>query len=252
MFNNKEVFGTVEFERWAYKESLDPHEKYLIEEYLDKKGKTLEAATGGGRILLEMKDLGFTSLYGFDYLPEIIEVAKKRDATHTISFEVQDATNLNYSDSSFDQIIYLQQIMCIIDDELGRLNAFKEAYRILKTGGTALFSFLNYDVRTKSIMYLPYLGYITLLRKLLSSNRSIQYLPWLKLGGKPNFSSLLDKGPYVYWYKIQEVYQILREANFEVVAIGSNYQINQKRMHTSLEALANEPIEGGLYVVCKK
>jgi SAM-dependent methyltransferase len=251
MPNNEEIYSTLEF-GWVYKKGLVPTEKYLIENYLDKRGKTLEAGTGGGRILLEMKNLGFTSLYGFDYLPQFVEVAKQRDTSHNISFEIQDATRLNYNDCSFDQILYLQQIMCMIEDDLGRLNAFKEAYRILKIGGIAIFAFLNFDVRIRSATYQPYLGYISVLRKLLKSNRSMQYLPWLKLGGKPNFAALLDRGPYIYWYKLQEVYHILREVNFEVVAIGSEYQINQKRMHVSLETLTNEPVKGELYVVCKK
>lgn len=252
MPNSEEVYSTVEFDNWAYREGLQPNEKYLLEKYLDKKGKTVEAGTGGGRLLLEMQNLGFTSLYGFDYLPELIEVAKQRDTSHTIAFEVQDATNLNYKDCCFDQAIYMQQVMCMIDDDLGRLKALKEAYRILKVGGVAIFSFLNFDVRIKSTMYHSYLGYLSFLRKVLKSNRSIQYIPWLRLDGKPNFYSLIDRGPYIYWYKLQEAYQDLKQADFEVVAIGSAHQVRQQKMHTSLESLANEPIEGILYFFCKK
>lgn len=249
---NKEVYNTVEFSLWAYRKGLIPEEKYLLEKYLDKKGKTLEAGTAGGRILLELKDFGFESLYGFDYVPKFIEQARQRDISHSITFEVQDAASLNYDDYCFDQIIYLQQIISLIDNEVGRLKALKEAYRILKSGGNALFSFLSFDVRSRSAAYLPYLMYLRLYRKLRGLNRSIQYLPWLKLGGKFNFSSLLDTGPYVYWYSLQEAQQILREVGFEIVAIGSTYQISQERMHVSLETWANEPIEGMLYFVCKK
>lgn len=250
--NNKEVYSTVEFDSWAYGKCLFPEERYLIDNYLDKKEKTLEAGTAGGRILLEMKNLGFTSLHGYDFVPEFIERARQRDTSHSICFEFQDATSLNYEDSSFDQILYLQQIICTIDDEVGRLKALKEAYRILKSGGNALFSFLSFDARSRSGAYLAYLMYLRLYRKLRGLNRSLQYLPWLKLGGKINFSSLLDTGPYVYWYSLQEAHQILREVGFEVVAIGSAYQISQERMHVSLETWANEPIEGMLYFVCKK
>lgn len=251
MVNNKEVYSTVEFDSWASGKYLHPEEKYLIEKYLDKEGKTLEAGTAGGRILLELNKLGFESLHGFDYITEFIEQARQKDTSHSITFEVQDATSLNYEDSYFDQAIYLEQIISSIDDEVGRLKAVKEAHRILKSGGTALFSFLSFDVRSKSAVYLPYLMYLRFYRKLRGLNRSIQYLPWLKLGGKFNFSSFLDAEPYVYWYKLQEVDQILREAGFAVVAIGSAYQINQGRMH-ELETLVNEPLEGMIYFVCKK
>lgn len=252
MSTNKEVYSTVDFDYWAYKEGLLPPEKALINKYLDKEGKTLEAGTAGGRILLQMEKLGFTSLYGFDYVPGLIEQAKERDTNHSISFTVEDASSLNYDDCCFDQIIYLQQIICLIEDEAARLKAIKEAYRVLKIGGIALFSFLNFDARIRSAMYLPYLAYLRLLRKLRRSNCSIQYLPWLKLGGKFNFSSLIDKEPYVYWYEIEEIYRILKEMKFEVIAIASDYQISQGRMHTSPEKLVKEPLKGMLYVVCKK
>lgn len=251
ILNNKKVYSTVEFDCWANRKDLSFDEKYIIEFFLNKGEKTLEAGTAGGRILLEMKKLGFTSLHGFDFVPEFIEMAKQKDDTHSIVFELQDATNLNYEDLSFQQILYLQQIICSIEDELGRLKAFKEAYRILKSGGTALFSFLSFEVRSKSAIYLPYLTYLRLSRKLRHAKISIQYLPWLKLGGKLNFSLFLDSGPYVYWYKLQEVYQLLREVGFEVVAIGSSYQIRLGRMY-DFEKLVNEPIQGMLYFVCKK
>jgi len=66
---------------------------------LNKNGKTVEAGTAGGRILREMKDLGFQELYGYDYVSEFIEQAKQREASQSISFEVQDATDLTYENS---------------------------------------------------------------------------------------------------------------------------------------------------------
>ena len=139
MNDNRNIYETVEFDNWAYREGLDYEENFLIEKYLNKDLRTLEAGTGGGRIILEMKNLGFTSLQAYDYLPGFIEQAKKKDPTGTISFEVEDATDLSYEDCSFDQILYLQQIISSIDGADHKLKALKEAYRILKQGGTALF-----------------------------------------------------------------------------------------------------------------
>lgn len=252
MIDNKTVYSTVEFNSWAYRSGLITAERFLIENYLHKEGKTLEAGTAGGKILFEMKAMGFRSLHGFDFVPEFIEQARNRDITSSINFEVGDAVSLNYDDSSFDQIIYLQQIICCIDDEAARLKALKEARRILKTEGTALFSFLSYEARSKSATYRSYMSYLSLLRKLISSNRAIQYLPWLKLGGRFNFGALLDRGPYVYWYRLEEIYEILSEIGFRVIGIASTRQINEGRMCQSLEALAGEPKEGMLYFVCKK
>lgn len=252
MSNNRKIYETVEFDAWAYREGIGYEEKFLCEKYLNKDLKTLEAGTGGGRIVLEMKNLGFTSLHAYDYLPEFIEQAKKKDPTKSICFEVEDATKLSYQDCSFDQILYLEQIISSIDGADNKLKALKEAYRILKQKGTALFSFLSFEARVKEPLYMPYLAYLLAFRKLLGMNRSMQYLPWLKLGGKPNLLSLLDRQPYVYWYKMAEAYNQLKQVGFTVVAFGSSYQISQGNLYSNLEYSVNQPIKGGIYFVCTK
>jgi SAM-dependent methyltransferase len=248
IISNKEVYNTIEFDAWADKTGLNEDEKYLIVNYLNKNGKTVEAGTATGRILWEMNDLGFQELYGYDYIPEFIEQAKQRAQSQSISFEVQDATGLTYENSDFEQIIYLQQILCFIEEDDKRLKAFREAYRILNNGGTALFSFLSFESRIKS----PFVLYLSMFRRLSGSKRSLQYIPWLKLGGKLNFLALLDRSPYPYWYKLQEVHQILTEVGFNIVSVGSSYQIGQGKMYDDIESLKNEPIAGMLYFVCKK
>ena len=95
LIDNKQIFHTVEFDAWAHDTGLRPVEKYLIGNYLDKRAKTLEAGTGGGRILLEMKRLGFSSLYGFDYVPRMVKEARKKDPSGSICFDIQEE-NINY------------------------------------------------------------------------------------------------------------------------------------------------------------
>ncbi|WP_026731772.1 class I SAM-dependent methyltransferase [Fischerella sp. PCC 9605] len=252
MISNKEVYRDIEFDYWAHSENLSPQEKFLIETYLDKNGKTLEAGTAGGRILFGMQNLGFTSLYGFDYVAEFIEEARKKDTTGSICFSVEDATALNYKDCEFDQLVYLEQIISSIEDEIGRLNAFKEAYRILRKGGTAIFSFLNFHDRVKNPFYNLYLRYIKLLRIIYKSQQTIQYIPRLKLCGKPNLNALLDQQPYMYWYKVEEIYKLATEVNFEIVALGSGFEVNQEILHVSLGTLNQDMLQGMLYLVCKK
>lgn len=252
MTTHKEVYSTVDFGSWAYKQGLLPEEEYLVKTYLNKTGKTVEAGTAGGRIILGMKELGFTSLYGFDYVPEFIAQARENDSSNSINFAVEDATALTYEDEFFDQLVYLQQIICCIDDELGRLKALREAYRTLKPGGVALFSFLSFDVRVNSPTYQPYLAYLRLLRQLRNSNSTIQYLPRIKLGGKLNVNAFLDKQPYMYWYKLEEAYQNLMQAKFQVLGIGSDLQVRQGNLHNSVESLMSEPMQGMLYFVCQK
>src|SRR3954451_12998543 len=101
--NNKAIFSGVEFEPWARKERLIAAEQYLIVHYLSKQARTLEAGTGGGKILLAMQDMGFTALHGFDYVHQFVRRAKNKDATKRIGFGVVDAVSLAYRDHSFDQ-----------------------------------------------------------------------------------------------------------------------------------------------------
>lgn len=54
---NWEMYSTWEFDRWAYGESLDTDDRFLFEKYLQRDCKTLEAGTGGGRLLLGMQEL---------------------------------------------------------------------------------------------------------------------------------------------------------------------------------------------------
>lgn len=252
MTTNKETFNGVNFYDWAFLEGISLEEKFIIEAYLDKNAKTIEAGTGGGRIVLAMQELGFKSLYAFDYLPKFIEHARQRDKIGSISFCVEDASTLTYPDDEFYQLVYLQQIVCCIEDENARLSAFKNAYRILKKGGKALFSFLYFESRIKSSFHMAYLKYIQGLRKLFNSEFSIQYVPLLKLGGKPNLGAIFDRQPYTYWYRLEEVYQILKDVNFKIVALGSDLQLRRRQMLSSVEAMKNEPIEGMLYFVCEK
>ncbi|MBR8834764.1 MAG: class I SAM-dependent methyltransferase [Stigonema ocellatum SAG 48.90 = DSM 106950] len=248
----KEMYSSVEFNFWAYKEKLLLGEKFLIETYLDENLKTVEAGTGGGRIALSMQQMGFKNLYAFDYVPDFIEIAKNKNNDKNIYFTVNDATSLNYKDCEFNQLLYLQQVISTIEDAAGRYNAFKEAYRILIKGGKAIFSLLNFDSRVTSPFYAPYLVYLRLFRKIGNVNRSIQYLPQLKYAGETNLESLLDRPPYFYWYRLEEAYQIIQEANFKIVALGTDFQISQGKMHTSLETLKQAPNKGNLYFVCTK
>jgi ubiquinone/menaquinone biosynthesis C-methylase UbiE len=250
--NSKEFYANVDFDIWAEKEKLNRDEKYIIKTYLDQDKKIIEAGTAGGRILLEMKKLGFKFLYGYDFVPSFIEVAKKKDPSGSICFEVENAINLSYEDCSFEQIIYLQQIICSIEEEENRLKATKEAYRILRNGGTALFSFLSFEARCRTPIHIAYLAYLRTFRFIFGKNLSIQQIPYLKHDGKPNLYSLLDRSPHVYSYTIEEARQLLKKAGFKIVAIGSSYQIGQEKMHTSVETLKNEPIEGMIYFVCEK
>jgi SAM-dependent methyltransferase len=249
---NKDLYRSSEFLNWLNNRSLHPAETYLISKYLDPQLATVEAGTNGGRILLGMQDMGFTDLSGFDYVPELIDKAIEQDTKQTINFQVQDAIKLDYPDHRFDQIIYLMQILCTLEAETESLKAVQEAYRILKPGGIGLFSVLNFEIRSSQPIFSIYYKYLKILRKLRGDDRSVQSSPWFRLRSKFNFGTITDRPPYTYWYRITEIYELLKSVGFEIVGIGTDPQISANSLkHTDLE-LIGEELSGVLYIVVKK
>ena len=77
--SNKELYSDELFEIWSEKEEILPIESYFLKKYLlNKNGKTIEAGTGGGRIVFELEKTGFTQLEAFDYVEKMIEFCCKK------------------------------------------------------------------------------------------------------------------------------------------------------------------------------
>jgi SAM-dependent methyltransferase len=252
MDEHRTVFGTVEREYWTEAAGLKPDERALIDRFLDRDSSTLEAGAGGGRILGEMRQMGFTSLAGFDFVPALVEAARHADASGEIRFEVQDARRLSYPDASFDQVLYLQQLLSSIEAAADRRRVIAEAVRILRPGGVALFSVLPFEVRGRSVLFRPYLAYLRVLRRAQGSDRPRQLLPRMRMRGRITAAALGDRGPHVYWYRAAEIERELTAAGFGLTAIGTTPQVVDGKMPGSAAALAGLDLEGTLYVACRR
>jgi SAM-dependent methyltransferase len=250
--DSREIFAGPELKHWAEEEGLYPPEKFLLGQYFHSDRSTLEAGTGGGRILRALAHRGFTELSGFDNVPELIHQAGLKEPSQRMAFSVQDARMLTYADSSFEQLIYLQQVLCFITDAEGRQKAVSEAYRILKPGGVALFSFLSMESRLQSALYRTLIGYLCCFRTLTRRQRSQQHMPWLWVANRFNISALLDRAPYAYWYRCEEAANLLLHQQFRILGIGTRTQTDQKRFCESLEDFRRSPKGGMLYIVCQK
>lgn len=247
-----DLYSSVEFDRWVGRNDLNDDERFLINRYLAPTAATLEAGTGGGRILLALKELGFGDLRGFDFVPGLVESARAADASGSIRFDVEDAGNLSYADNAFDQIIYLQQLLSCIDRDDVRASAIQEAYRVLRPGGVALFSVLCYEVRRKSLIYRNLLRYWRVLRWLRGAKATAQATPWMRLGNKLNPRALLDREPYVYWFRLQELVDRLTAAGFEVRSVGTSAQLRKGAMFDRMDQLDGQTLDGALYCVAAK
>ena len=251
--DNKALYKDIEFSAWSDRSGLTESERILIDRYLAADLPTLEAGTAGGRILFGMLDLGFTKLHGFDYVEEFIQSARQRDIDQAIDFRVQDAQNLDYQDNSFDQILYLQQIMSAIESAPARESAAKEAFRILRPGGTALFSFLDLQYRISRAPFSIYYWYLRAARTLSRRKIPINNWPWLKLNQRFNWSSLLDRPPYNYWFSREEPIRLLENAGFHIEQYGSDAQIlTRQELPPRNEPPKDSEFSGMTYAVCTK
>lgn len=254
MKTNKDVYQTVEYQSWAHREQLITAERVLITKYLQKDISTLEAGTAGGRILLAMDAMGYRHLNGYDFVPEFIAEAKLRDKEQRINFSVMDASSLTYDDKQFGQIIYLQQILSLIPNVKSRQQAISESYRVLRNRGIAIFSVCCFPIRASQFIYKIFIIWIKILRCIFRKNVSIQNLPWLKLGGRFNFRSLLDYPPYVYWFDPSEFCNQLVSAGYQIVGVSVDSMLDksQNAIVECVDDIDWKIANGHFYVVCRK
>jgi ubiquinone/menaquinone biosynthesis C-methylase UbiE len=244
--SNRARYATTDFAKWASRRSLHPQERWLIERHLSRDGDTMEAGTGGGSILLAMREMGFGSLAGFDNVPAMIDSARAADPGGGIAFDVMDATELVYADASFDQLIYLQVLLCLVESEDGRAEALREAYRVLRSGGVALFSVVSWEARETRPMARAVGTWLRVLRLLRRTDRSPRDWPHLHAGGRLNPSALLDHGPYIHWFSRREAEDLLKATGFSIIWSSMDPE----------DLAATDGVEGfdgsAMYIVCTK
>ncbi len=246
----RDFFRGVELDYWADAEGLKDEEQALIEANLDRRGPTLEAGTGGGRIVRAMAAAGYERLHGFDFAPELIDAAREA-VGGMIEFTVADAAELPYEDASFAQALYLQQVVCTIEAAGGRRAALAEARRVLASGGLALFSFVCLESRTGSLAEGAFVRYLRALRKLRRDTRPLQSMPRLRVGGRLAASALRDRGPHNWWYGLAEVERALAIAGFAVEGIGTGADVLAGTFAPSATERLRRPVSGTLYVVAR-
>jgi ubiquinone/menaquinone biosynthesis C-methylase UbiE len=125
----KEYGGVVHAGLWD-------SEKILIKKYF-KKGKVLDLGCGTGRTTLPLKKMGY-DVIGVDLTPKFIDIAKK--SSKGIKFEVGDATQLKFKNEIFDNVLFSFNGIMQIPGKDNREKAFREIYRVLKKGGSFIFT----------------------------------------------------------------------------------------------------------------
>lgn len=113
----------------------------MIEKYFQPYSSVLDVGCGTGRTTIPFFEMGY-SVKGIDITPEMIENAKiiAKNKHLKIDYEIGDATDLRFSDDSFDNAFFSNQGWTQIPGEKKRRKVFSEVFRMLKPGGYFIFT----------------------------------------------------------------------------------------------------------------
>lgn len=116
-------------------------EDFFIQKYFSSKGRLLDLGCGTGRTTIPLYQQG-QDVVGVDISPAMIENAQliAKEKSLLIDYRVGDATNLDFPDHSFDYIFFSNQGWTFISPANERQKAMDEMARVLKPGGTLIFT----------------------------------------------------------------------------------------------------------------
>lgn len=146
----------VEF--YAAQRNLQPAEAALFRRYVGKGAAVLDLGVGGGRTTAALTEVA-GSYVGVDYSKAMVEHCRR--AFPGQRFEVGDARQLvAFPDGSFDVVVFSFNGIDSIPDRTGRQACLREVARLLRPGGTFLFSVHN----ARYLVFRPVLADVSPLR----------------------------------------------------------------------------------------
>lgn len=128
-------------QEYASMSELHPCEVYAFEKFIRDGDSILDIGVGAGRTTPYLSAKAGRYM-GLDYSPEMVEAAENR--FKNIEFYCGDARNLKNCDSNtFDVVVFSFNGISAIPTIDGIIMCLREAFRVLKSGGTFIFSASN-------------------------------------------------------------------------------------------------------------
>jgi ubiquinone/menaquinone biosynthesis C-methylase UbiE len=128
------------------KEFTTPFQMDMFKKHVNKNGNILDFGCGYGRTLNELYDNGYKNSTGIDFSEKMIERGKS--LYPHLMFEVMESSNIKYSENTFDAVILLAVLTCIITNE-EQMKLLNEIKKVLKPNGILYINdfLLNTDKR---------------------------------------------------------------------------------------------------------
>ncbi len=114
------------------KEFTTPFQIELFKKNVHKEGQILDVGCGYGRTLHELYLSGFTNLSGIDISKKMVD--KGNELYPQLSLKQHYSSTLPFKNSSFDAVILLAVLTCIINNN-EQENLIHEIVRVLKDDG---------------------------------------------------------------------------------------------------------------------
>lgn len=130
------------------KEFTTPLQMGIVEKYISRSASILDIGCGYGRTMNELYLKGYENVTGVDFSEKLIERGKI--LYPHLHLEVMQEGDLKYPDNTFDGVMLLAVLTCIVKNE-EQIQLFNEIKRILKPNGIIYINdfLLNKDERNR-------------------------------------------------------------------------------------------------------
>ncbi|MCK4554636.1 class I SAM-dependent methyltransferase [Candidatus Parcubacteria bacterium] len=200
-------------------------EKFLVKKYFKPKSKILDIGCGTGRTTIPLFKLGY-KVIGIDITPAMIKNAKKIATAKgfDIKYEVEDATQLQYDDNSFDNAIFSNNGWTQISGTENRIKALKEIYRILKSGGYYIFTAHTRKIKGLAIFWAKQWIKFYILKPLGFKIDEINFGD--RFFKRESGGIRFNQKQYIHIPSIKEVKKQISEAGFDLAHMQRSKRVN--------------------------